>query len=52
MIPSSFMVDVPGETAEEKLHNEVYRHTGIQGISEQLSHLVFVMMECPRFSLH
>lgn len=38
------MEDVPGETAEEKLEIEIYRHTGIRGDSEQLLYLAGVMI--------
>ena len=52
-IPSQFLRDVPGETAEEKLENEIYRHTGIRGKSEKLLYLVSCMtgaFDCPRTS--
>jgi hypothetical protein len=43
ILPDAFMTDVPGRTAREKLENEIYRHTGIRGESEQLLNLVGVM---------
>ena len=43
-IPDSFMRDVPGDSAEEKLENEIYRNTGIRGQSEQLLYLSGVMI--------
>ena len=43
-ISDAFMTAVPGRTANEKLENEIYQHTGIRGESEQLSCLVGVMI--------
>ena len=49
-MPDSFLSDVPGTTAKEKLENEVYQHTGVRGDSEQLLYLAGVMIgafDCP-----
>ena len=43
-IPEAFMTDVPGRTANEKLENEIYQHTGIKGRSEQLLYLIGFMI--------
>ena len=43
-VPDAFMTAVPGGTANEKLENEIYQHTGIRGESEQLLYLVGVMI--------
>lgn len=50
-IPGTFLTDTPGRTANEKLENEIYIHTGIKGQSEQLLYLIGVMIrafETPR----
>lgn len=49
-VPDAFLTDVPGKTAKEKLENEIYRHTGIRGESEQLLYLIGFMIgafDCP-----
>ena len=43
-VPDAFMTDVPGRTANEKLENEIYQHTGIRGESEQLLYLIGYMI--------
>lgn len=48
-VPNGFLT-VPGETAEKKLKNEIYQHTGIKGESEQLICLIGFMngaFDCP-----
>jgi len=43
-VPNLFMTDIPGETAKEKLENEIYQHTGLRGNSEQLLYLIGVLI--------
>lgn len=43
-IPGTFMTDAPGRTANKKLENEIYVHTGMRGRSEQLLYLIGVMI--------
>lgn len=43
-IPEAFITDTPGRTANEKVENEIYIRTGIKGQSEQLLHLIGVMI--------
>lgn len=43
-VPDAFMTDVPGITANEKLENEIYQHTGIRGESDQLLYLIVTMI--------
>jgi hypothetical protein len=49
-VPDAFMTDVPGRTANEKLENEIYQHTGIRGESGKLLYLIGLMIgafDCP-----
>ncbi|KAI4164367.1 MAG: hypothetical protein LQ342_002014 [Letrouitia transgressa] len=47
-VPDSFMTDIPGRTAKEKLENEIYRNTDIRGDSEQMRYLAEVLAGASR----
>lgn len=44
-VPDEFMTTAPGATAQEKLENTIYMHTGIRGESAQLWYLIGSMIK-------
>lgn len=43
-VPGALLTDMPGRTANEKLEDEIYQHTGIRGGREQLLYLIGFMV--------